>query len=218
MRNGVWIEHETNFSSCWKVDFGGDDALLTCAHPRGIANGHESDGQECDPSYYVNVGASIYQDSQYFGDVENGSIYMDIAVIKRDSGSSLSGISSSVYNQTGTIQGHVTEDGLADLKSSNRTIYHQGLSTCKTSGTVNKYNIRERNCQYDGNHNPQYPAKWVEVSTHTEPGDSGGPHYDVIEFNNQKYLYLIAPHYGGSSASYGCSAYYINDYSSPITI
>lgn len=144
----------------------------------------------------------MYQDTQYVGDVEVASLTEDWALIPRAGNSDVNDFDNKIVTQNGELSGHVTKNGLLDLKSTGETVYKEGRTTCGTSGVVEKIDHSVTNCNNTGN------DKYVKVSTPTEPGDSGSPHFRTYFYNGCSYIAIIAPHYGGESV--GCAAYYLN--------
>lgn len=147
-------------------------------------------------------GEPMYQNTQYVGDVEVASLSEDWALIPRASNSDVDDFDNQIEDQPGKLSGHVSRDGLLDLKSTGETVYKQGVETCETSGVVEKIEQTVLNC------NDTSDDYYVQVSTPTSPGDSGSPHFHKYIYNGCYYLAIIAPHYGGESV--GCAAYHLN--------
>jgi hypothetical protein len=79
----------------------------------------------------------------------------------------------------------------------------QGKTRCEEDGKVTEVDKAVYTChEWTGQH-------YVELSTPTDNGDSGAPHFHDYTFNQNRYLAIIAPHYGAESV--GCAAYKIYD-------
>jgi hypothetical protein len=148
------------------------------------------------------TGDRIYQNRQYVGRVADHSLRQDWAVVPRGPNSQIGDFENRIVDTAGILSGHVTRQGLFDLKGTGHPVHKQGVQTCETTGNVEKVDVAITNC------NGKSGRRYVKLSTDTAPGDSGSPHYKYYRRGNQQYLAIIAPHYGGDS--YGCAAYHLN--------
>jgi len=140
-------------------------------------------------------------DDNYIGGVVDYDKAQDWATV--DEYNSDIPIGDSIRGEYGTLAGHETLDGLRDLKSTGETVYHRGWKTCTTTGQVTSVKVTDDRCGGSATSDD-----YVEVSTYTDGGDSGGPHYKTLTYNGNTYMSIIAPHRGGQS--FGCGAYAIN--------
>lgn len=68
--------------------------------------------------------------------------------------------------------GHVTKDGVDDMMSTGELAHKYGISTCHTSGKVEKISNYEY-CDSVGK------EEWIVTHAESQDGDSGGVHYKV---------------------------------------
>lgn len=156
------------------------------------------------------LGVSVYNyhdGGNYIGDVEDCQIGEDWAIINKASDSNISYFENEIYSQPGILAGHVTKNGLLNLKSSGTWVYHQGWATCESIGLVGEIDVPVKAC--DSNGITYKDNHYVKVSTPTDGGDSGGPHFHKYTKDGYDRLAIIAPHYGGESV--GCAAYHIHE-------
>lgn len=179
-------------STC-KVEYNGNYYLMTCAHMWG-----------CDEGL---LDASLYQSTQYIGDLYNWDKTQDWVISSLADNSGVSSFVNRIEENTGKQCGHVTRDGLFDLKSKGTTVYHQGITEkCKTEHSVSEIDTGIQPCSEISN-------RYVKVSNGgvIMDGDSGGPLFHQYKQNGQWYVAIIAPLYGSTSAyGWGCAAYWIN--------
>ncbi|MFP9193938.1 hypothetical protein ACLI4Q_20250 [Natrialbaceae archaeon A-CW1-1] len=128
---------------------------------------------DCDSSDSYPIGRVEYYDHGY-----------DWALINKDEMPTGKSSSSSVVDEYPRIVGRVTENGVDELISNDETVYHYGMKTCSTEGTVKEY------ANYDRCENEDY----IALTTDAASGDSGGPHYRYVQDPNGDYLELIGPH------------------------
>lgn len=132
-------------------------------------------------------------------------------LLKPRDDSSLNTIANEVHTWNPPTCGHVTRDGLIDLKGSGETVYQQGKTTCTTEHQV-------RDVDYPSNEEWnacfQDTDRTVRVTNKVENGDSGGPilreHYNM---DGQKELSIIAPTWAtldDPAVTMGCAAYWIH--------
>jgi len=175
--------------------------MLTSNHLFGQCN--DNDGEE------------VYQNGNKWGVVSDHSELLDIACCEPNS-------SHTVENQivtsdeSYTVSGFVTENGIADMEADERLIAKMGKMTGETYGTISKH----------GNYRGDYECvNWggegVRASFDSTCGDSGGPWYDIDGSD----AYIIGINWGGGDPTgrYDCenqeidssidatSGYVIND-------
>lgn len=182
---GAWL---TSYTGSCQVQYDGSPMYLTVAH--GPADNYEL--YECSDD-------DLTGDVVYQGDSETplGEIYaydydLDMAVIDPYDDN----LSDKLIPEDYTVFGHVSEDGVADYKSSGETIYFFGAKRGeRTSGTIRK--------QF------QWTPCWENDSSVDQPyirfndinpcyGDSGGPYYvidDILGIGN--ILAIISIHHSG---------------------
>lgn len=159
-----------------------------------------SDPADCESPMYDDTW-NYDTDDNHIGGVVNFDKSQDWATVSPTN--SDIPIGDSIRGEYGTLAGHETLDGLRDLKSTGETVYHRGWKTCTTSGQVKSVKESVDRCGGSATSDD-----YVKVSTYTESGDSGGPHYKTFTYNGNTYMSIIAPHRGGQSI--GCGAYAIN--------
>jgi len=159
---------------------------------------------DCSNHAYHSKVYNYDSDGNFVGHIQDYSKSQDWAIMDVPSDSDISGTTGSIRNENGSLSGHMTLDGLKELKSSNETVHQSGWKTCMTSGEVEEVKVGNSRC--DGSYKSD---DYVKTSAMTEGGDSGGPHYRKYNTNRGDFLAIIAPHRGGDSI--GCGAYKIND-------
>lgn len=120
----------------------------------------------------------------YLGFVSDYDVSKDWAIVTRDPLSDIDDLDNTIAETNGILSGHVTYSGLKDLMCSGETVYQQGKSTCKTSGTVVGRKESYGYCGIDIN-------EGVKVDVKTDDGDSGGPCYHKYTYNGCEYLSII---------------------------
>lgn len=188
---------DANVTSTCEVTYSGTHYLMTCAHQ-----------WDCDTSA---EGASVYQADQKVGEVYREKKNQDWVIVEKTSDSEISGFSHYIENDDDPLCGHVTRDGLIDLKGAGTTVYQQGIATCRTNHTV-----MDVDCNYSGcylNDGRTVRLGWNTDSDQTEKGDSGGPFFHNYYYNGSYYNAIICPLTGndtGNNASIGTAAYWIH--------
>lgn len=185
---------EYGTATCPVQDSSGTVGLMTCGH---IADDCKQDVD----------GLAIYQNSQFVGYIDDNSVKQDWIFVPKAVNSDISGFADTIVNTYRDIAGYVDRQGLKDLKSTGETVYKKGRTSCKTDGVVKELDVSVGRC---GCPDCKYSSNdYVKVSTPTDSGDSGSPHYHTFTFESEKYIGIIAPHHGGESV--GIGAYKIND-------
>lgn len=112
-------------------------------------------------------------------------------------------------DQTGEIEGYVSEDGVDDMTGNedSRDVYQRSITHCSETGQVDQ---REDDYCDDFNR-----LELVRTTTDFGNGDSGGPIYDEAVLDNTSYLYIIhiATQYPSDACAntYGSAAYEMNN-------
>ncbi|WP_257300608.1 hypothetical protein [Haloarchaeobius sp. FL176] len=157
------------------------------------------------------AGDGVNQSGRSFGTVADYDFDQDWAIVERDPNGAVSDFDNGIEDTAGIMAGHVTENGLADLKGTDTTVYKQGITTCNESGQVDQYDVSvNTSC------NSISSNDYVRLTTDEDNGDSGAPHYHQYTYNGCNYLALIAPHTAGACSSspcadsVGCAAFHIN--------
>lgn len=189
-------EHYVFTTGC-KVEVNNTPYMLTAAHLYDL-------GDNCNNSL---GGKKAYQDQNLMGEVYNWDNEEDWVLIDK-TGNETSGYEAGIEGLFAKQNGYVTENGLIDLKGDETTVYQMGISSCQTSGTVEV--VKQREDSHSSCFNSFYA---VGVDIHGENGDSGGPIYHKFTFNNNKYVSIIAPLWGGSSDGllYGTGAFHLHN-------
>jgi hypothetical protein len=168
----------------------------------GVRHNHMSDGDNCQDEDASQT--SWEQFDTPAGEVEEGFQHHD-AVLLELTDSSRS-VSTAIADESGTVSGRVTSDGLDCLKSTNETVYKRGHANCKGSGTIEKTEeILECGWSTD------YVGGVVRTTCEQNSGDSGGPVY--YKDGSDLYIVNIATHRpgDGSHDAMGSSAESMND-------
>lgn len=182
-------------ATCPVTASNGEKRLMTCGHL-------------FDDCYDDLTDYGLYQSGQYVGPVVDNSIKQDWLTAKRDQYSDVEGFDNTIVDTNARLAGRVTYSGLKDLKSDETTVYKKGRRTCKTEGLVKQLDVKVGRCTCDSGCDVT-SENYVKLSTPTDKGDSGAPHYHEYHYNMDKYAAIIAPHHGGGSV--GCGAYAIHD-------
>lgn len=187
---------DAHFTSTCEVEYGGTHYLMTCAHI-----------WDCNTSA---EGELVFQSGQKVGEVHREKKNQDWAIIKKTSDSDISGFSHYIENDTDPLCGHVTRDGLIDLKGAGTTVYQQGIRLCKSERAVMDVDCSYSDCYWNDGR-----AVRVDQSPgdSTDKGDSGGPIFHNYYYDGSYYNALICPHTGrdlDKGASVGTAAYWIH--------
>lgn len=201
MPGGVTIESSSGdqVTSTCEVERSGTFYMMTAAHLF-----------TCNQSSIT--GDPAYQSGRYLGDVVDYDFNQDWAIVKRDSSSKVTDLDNEIEDYAGILAGYTTESGLHDLKSNNTTVYKQGITTCKESGQVERYNVSVSNSCNSISSND-----YVETSATQDFGDSGGPVFDQFTYNGCYYISIISlATLAGClsppcSTALGAAAYHINN-------
>lgn len=177
----------TRCSNTCQIQYNGEDHLMTAAH---CFNACDEDP----------IGYHLKHGEEVVGEVVEYDAILDFAVVQPYSGVS---ISDSIISEDYSIIGHYTKDGIEDLRDNGETVSHYGSTTCKTQGEVD--GISEN--WYASCGSDEFPR----LTTHTDPGDSGGPHYKVSStLDLVQGIGIICPLWGGSDIhSWGGAGYRI---------
>jgi hypothetical protein len=144
------------------------------------------------------IGKKAKHGGEVIGKVVEYDVDLDFAVIEPDSDVSMS---DTIVSEQYSILGHYTEDGIEDLRDNNATVSYHGVTTCKTQGEVDGItpNLQE-SCDFD--------VEAPRMTTNTDDGDSGGPHYEV-ETALINSIGIIGPHWGSGSSNSRASGSHI---------
>lgn len=159
---------------------GGTEYVMTSAH--GFVDDFSCGTDITGESAYQ--GHKCNSSSYEIGEVDHYDYSYDWALVNKDNLPSGKSSSSSVVGEYARIQGHVTEDGIDYLASSNETVYNYGRRTCKTEGKVLGI----------GDYSRCYSEEYVGVTANAAGGDSGSPHYRHVSDPQGSYLEIIGLH------------------------
>lgn len=189
-------DYGNHITSTCKVERDGITCLMSCAH-------HWS----CDDDL---SDESLFQSGQYVGDLYTWDRAQDWVIASEASDSEISGFINHIEDNTGEQCGHVTRDGLFDLKSAGTTVYQQGISTCKTEHKVDEVDDSAYPC--DLNCHRYVKVRHVSSDDEFESGDSGGPIFHQYKIGGEWKIAIIAPTRSTTSNyGWGCAAYWIHD-------
>lgn len=161
--------------------YNGNPYLMTCSH-----------GFNGDTCSYDISNNTVWQGSQYVGNVATWDYSQDWALVAEAGGSEIAGFSNTILYSGGyPIYGYTTRDGIDYVTSNNITLYKYGARTCETTGTSNGEHWWTK-CYDD--------EPWVHTTNNIEKGDSGSPNYWYYEENGQTYLAIIGTLYGWSNS------------------
>lgn len=179
-------------SGACDIVYDGNPAYLTCAHGMG----------ECGDDITGQVVKSGADPGKKIGEVVDYNWRGDWAVVDVTWDNEISGLANAIIDSYTTygVSGHVTQDGLDYLASSEETVYQYGMMSCESSGKVNDPSLWYSYCEGD-------MVKFVSTTCDTESGDSGGVHYRNLGFGET----IIGVHHGGDDGwSWASQAHYIN--------
>lgn len=187
---------EEDFSTTCEVTYSGTHYLMTCYHGVSDSCPNSSDG------------TTVFQAGQDAGDVARQNANQDWVIVKKTPDADISGYSHYIENDTAPICGHVTRDGLFDLKGAGTTIYQQGITTCKTEHQVRDidYSYSNPGCVYNND-------RLVRVTNKVDNGDSGGPIFHQYYYDGSYRNALVAPTTAVDSSpdvTFGTAAYWIH--------
>jgi hypothetical protein len=187
---------DAKMTSTCEVEFSGTHYLMTCAH-----------NWPCDTSA---EGDQVFQADQKVGEVYREKKNQDWVIIEMISDSDISGFSHYIENDTDPLCGHVTRDGLIDLKGAGTTVYQQGITTCKSKRTVMDVDCSYTGCYWNDGHTVRIDE---DPDGEAKNGDSGGPIFHNYYYDGSYFNALICPHSGTdpeNSACFGTAAYWIH--------
>lgn len=124
--------------------------------------------------------------------------------------SDVSGLSDGIDDQSGRVSGFVDEGRLREMKSSySDDVHKRGIGSGATTGDVLGLN-GVVSC--DSWPQGQDIKEIVRTSNYQVGGDSGGPRYEVVDFEGNTYLYIVGPatQNNVNYDSLGTAAWYIN--------
>jgi len=143
----------TSFATAEKED---NEYLLTASHPWDACEGSTQ-------------GESVEQHYNQYGEVDASHPYLNVARTEvTDSSYSLDSGVIQTEDQTYTIAGVATEDGVDNYMSTDTTIRKIGISTGDTTGEVDDMNVSRYTC-------PSFNSDGVRLTNNQAGGDSGGP-------------------------------------------
>lgn len=137
--------------------------------------------------------------SDEVGEVAYGYQNNDMALL--DTSRSTRTISDTIVDESGTVVGRVTSDGLSYLKSNDIYLRKRGVNTCAETGRILETGIL-LGCSFSYD----YTDDVVRSEPTQKPGDSGGPVYYLEPSTSNIYLAHIATQSNGSSETLGASA------------
>lgn len=214
IRGGVALtrpDASTSATSTCRVERNGNEYMMCARHFVVDSSGRDSCSTN-DPT-----GNEVGQNHDYYGTVTHHFPEYDAALTELDgSDGERDGFSSTIVDQWGSIVGHVSKDGIDDMiaNDGSRTIHQRGTNHCEETGQVE---WREDDyCSSIGRED--LIASTVDFGN----GDSGGPVYDEVFFENRYYVYIIniATNYLPDDESgkptrctwgFGSAAYAMND-------
>lgn len=173
----------------------GESRYLTAAH--GFGDDGCSDEIE---------GLGLEQRRREIGTVLEYDWNADWAAIELGTDADVEGFAHEVVPHSVPVVGHVTEDGIDYLKDFDRTVYRYGRGTCEEEGTIESENLYSY-CS-DGNVTGE-ERRFVRTSMVSDRGDSGGPHYRLLEGEYPR-IEIIGVHAGCSRGAWASTAYAIN--------
>lgn len=161
------------------VRIDGSRYLMNCAHMFGCGGDHEGKILENDSG--TDIGSVAYEDPT-----------MDWTAVDLNSGYSAD---NTIEGEWGILSGRITADGVDTRASDNSTVYHMGAATGETSGTIEKSEL----VKFYNDCNGMNTKNYIKVTTPTDGGDSGGPHYEPYTYNSCEYLAVLGVHSGAES-------------------
>ena len=178
----------TRCSLTCEIQYQSIDHLMTSAH---CFNACDEDP----------IGYHLKHGGEVIGEVVEYDVNLDFAIIEPVDGLKMD---DSIIDESQSIFGHVTRDGVEDLRDSGETVYHYGSTTCKTSGVVDGITSNlSGSCDFD--------IEAPRMTTNADPGDSGGPHYHHEQSLLIDALGIIGPHWGGDTYEWAPPGYTITD-------
>jgi len=171
-----------------EVTYNGDYHLMTAAHCFDACSGSI-------------IGRKVKHGGEVIGEVVEYDVNLDFAIIEPDSNVTMD---DTIISEQYSILGHYSKNGVEDLRDSGETVSHYGVTTCKTQGQVDGITPNlQGGCDFD--------VEAPRMTTNTDDGDSGGPHYNVAS-GLLKSIGIIGAHWGGGSTySWAPAAYRIAD-------
>ena len=155
------------------------------------------------------VGKKSFQNNDFYGRVKHHWRQHDAAISERNSYfGNRSSFDNTIVDQSGVIDGHVAQSRLEALKDEfGDNMQKRGIGSGARSGTV----IGTDGTDYCADFSQQKHR--VRCDSFQTGGDSGGPMYEVVEFNNNTYLYIIGPATQRNSNydALGSAAWWIHD-------
>ena len=169
---GVVVDEKATTGSQFYVDLDGDgyytESLLTCLH---------TFGDKCNS----HIGTVVEQYEDEWGKVESQSSSNDIALSQPYSGYD---VDNGIFEDDDNfirVQGYVTEAGILDFDSENKTIYKTGRSTGTVSGYISVSKRGSSGCT-------DYGEEGIKCDMNQAGGDSGGPIYDRRSGGDEAYM------------------------------
>ena len=191
---GVQISSGGAATSCCRyyADVDDDDAdeacMLTCRHLAVSPDWGCNDTAD---------GATVYQNGDEFGSVEDESSDLDTILV--DSSHTSLSMNGEIEEESGSrdLSGYVTKSGTYDLEESNSdSVESMGHKTGLETGYVTEAGY------YSGGKCPDFNAEGVKTTCDVADGDSGGPVYDVKY--GDAYMLSHAAMYPDKTSYYEC--------------
>ena len=174
----------------------GESRYLTAAH--GFADDDCGDGID---------GLELEHDGRTVGEVREHDWKGDWAAVGLTEDADVEGFAHEVVPHSAPVVGHVTEDGIDYLRDHERTVYRYGRGTCEEEGTIESDNLYLY-CSNTDESDEQ--RRFVRTSMVSERGDSGGPHYRLLDGRYPR-IEIIGVHNGCSRGAWASAAYDIHD-------
>ena len=168
---------------------------LTAAH--GFA------GDECGHGI---EGLGLEHSGRTVGEVREHDWNADWAAVELADDAGVEGFAHEVVPHSVPVVGHVTEDGIDYLKDSDRTVYRYGRGSCEEAGTIESDNLYLYCSNTDESDEER---RFVRTSMVSEQGDSGGPHYRLLDGRYPR-IEIIGVHSGCSRGAWASAAYDIH--------
>ena len=173
----------------------GESRYLTAAH--GFAADDCSDEIE---------GLGLEHGGKKVGEVREHDWNADWAAVELADDADVEGFTHEVLPRSAPVVGHVTEDGIDYLRDFDRTVYRYGRGTCEEEGTIESDNLYLFCSDTD---ETDEERRYVRTSMVSEKGDSGGPHYRLLDGKYPR-IEIIGVHSGCSRGAWASAAYDIN--------
>ena len=174
----------------------GESRYLTAAH--GFA------ADDCDDEI---EGRGLEHGGRTVGEVREHDWKGDWAAVELTEDADVEGFAHEVVPRSAPVVGHVTEDGIDYLRDYDQTVYRYGRGTCEEEGTIESDNLYLFCSNTDESDEER---RFVRTSMVSEKGDSGGPHYRLLDGRYPR-IEIIGVHNGCSRGAWASAAYDIHD-------